>query len=129
MCRAVSEKWPESLGFSRFRAELPGARLVGQELDEIVRERFHEREIGERGRRGVGRRQFARGLPGLKACERVCLEIPVELGIADEAEAVRLFLKQAVNGRDRVADRMTPEDRNEAQRLAREWDAAHPREP
>ena len=35
----------------------------------------------------------------------------------------------AVQGRDRVADRMTPEDRSEAQRLASEWDAAHPREP
>ena len=33
----------------------------------------------------------------------------------------------AVRGRDSVADRMTPEDRSEAQRLAREWDAAHPR--
>jgi len=33
----------------------------------------------------------------------------------------------AVRGRDNVADRMTPEDRSEAQRLAREWDAAHPR--
>ncbi|MEO2195018.1 MAG: tetratricopeptide repeat protein [bacterium] len=33
----------------------------------------------------------------------------------------------AVQGRDRVADRMTPEDRSEAQRLASEWDAAHPR--
>ena len=37
--------------------------------------------------------------------------------------------ENAVIGRDRVADRMTPEDRSEAQRLAREWDAAHPREP
>ena len=35
----------------------------------------------------------------------------------------------AVQGRDRVADRMTPDDRSEAQRLAREWDAAHSREP
>ena len=33
----------------------------------------------------------------------------------------------AVRGRDNVADRMTPDDRSEAQRLAREWDAAHPR--
>ena len=35
----------------------------------------------------------------------------------------------AVGGRDLAADRMTPEDRSEAQRLAREWDAAHPRAP
>ena len=35
----------------------------------------------------------------------------------------------AVRGRDAAAGRMTPEDRSEAQRLAREWDAAHPREP
>jgi hypothetical protein len=35
----------------------------------------------------------------------------------------------AVEARDLAADRMTPEDRSEAQRLAREWDAAHPREP
>jgi TPR repeat protein len=34
-----------------------------------------------------------------------------------------------VNGRDRAADRMTPTQIAEAQRLAREWDAAHPREP
>ena len=37
--------------------------------------------------------------------------------------------ENAVIGRDRVADRMTTEDLNEAQRLAREWDAAHPRDP
>jgi len=35
----------------------------------------------------------------------------------------------AVKGRDQVADLMTPDDLSEAQRLAREWDAAHPREP
>ena len=35
----------------------------------------------------------------------------------------------AVQNRDVVAGRMTPDDRSEAQRLAREWDAAHPREP
>ena len=35
----------------------------------------------------------------------------------------------AVRGRDDVAGRMTPDDLSEAQRLAREWDAAHPREP
>ncbi len=35
----------------------------------------------------------------------------------------------AVRGRDQVAGRMTPDDLSEAQRLAREWDAAHPREP
>ena len=35
----------------------------------------------------------------------------------------------AVTARDNVADRMTPEDRSLAQRRAREWDAAHPREP
>ena len=32
----------------------------------------------------------------------------------------------AVQNRDLVAGRMTPDDRSEAQRLAREWDAAHP---
>ena len=35
----------------------------------------------------------------------------------------------AVQGRDKVAGRMTPEQLAEAQHLAREWDAAHPREP
>jgi hypothetical protein len=35
----------------------------------------------------------------------------------------------AVGGRDRVADRMNPTQIAEAQRLAREWDATHPREP
>ena len=33
----------------------------------------------------------------------------------------------AVRNRDVVAGLMTPDDRSEAQRLAREWDAAHPR--
>ena len=36
--------------------------------------------------------------------------------------------ESAVSNRDIVADRMTPEDRSEAQRLARELDAAHPRD-
>jgi TPR repeat protein len=31
--------------------------------------------------------------------------------------------------RDEAAARMTPEQIVEAERLAREWDAAHPREP
>jgi TPR repeat protein len=35
----------------------------------------------------------------------------------------------AVEGRDRVAGELTPAALNEAQRLAREWDEAHPREP
>ena len=35
----------------------------------------------------------------------------------------------AVQNRDVVAGRMTPDERSEAQRLTREWDAAHPREP
>ena len=37
--------------------------------------------------------------------------------------------ENAVKFRDQVANRLTPEDRSEAQRRAREWDAAHPREP
>ena len=35
----------------------------------------------------------------------------------------------AVEARDRVAGLMIPTQSAEAQRLAREWDAAHPREP
>jgi hypothetical protein len=35
----------------------------------------------------------------------------------------------AVTGRDLAAGQLTPDALNEAQRLAREWDAAHPREP
>ena len=35
----------------------------------------------------------------------------------------------AVKGRDLAAGDLTPDGLNEAQRLAREWDAAHPREP
>ena len=35
----------------------------------------------------------------------------------------------AVRNRDIVAGRMDPTQIAEAQRLAREWDAAHPREP
>ena len=37
--------------------------------------------------------------------------------------------ERAVKARDAVAERLTPEGRSEAQRLAREWDEAHPREP
>jgi hypothetical protein len=37
--------------------------------------------------------------------------------------------ESAVRGRDLIADELTPDDLSEAQRLAREWDAAHPREP
>ena len=37
--------------------------------------------------------------------------------------------ERAVRGRDLAADELTPDALNEAQRLAREWDAAHPREP
>ena len=33
----------------------------------------------------------------------------------------------AVNNRDLAASRLTPDDLSEAQRLARDWDAAHPR--
>jgi hypothetical protein len=35
--------------------------------------------------------------------------------------------EDAAELRDRVRSRMTPEQIAEAQRLAREWDAAHPR--
>jgi hypothetical protein len=35
----------------------------------------------------------------------------------------------AAKGRDLAAGDLTPDGLNEAQRLAREWDAAHPREP
>ena len=35
--------------------------------------------------------------------------------------------ENAVNNRDLTADEMTPDALNEAQRLAREWDAARPR--
>jgi TPR repeat protein len=37
--------------------------------------------------------------------------------------------ESAVSARDRVRARMTAEQVADAQRLAREWDAAHPREP
>ena len=37
--------------------------------------------------------------------------------------------ESAVKNRDIVAGGMTPDDLSEAQRLARAWDAAHPREP
>ena len=33
----------------------------------------------------------------------------------------------AVKNRDLIAEDLTPDDLSEAQRLAREWDAAHPR--
>jgi hypothetical protein len=36
--------------------------------------------------------------------------------------------EDAVKARDRVASRLTPDQRAEAQRLAREWDEAHPRD-
>ncbi|MEO2196170.1 MAG: tetratricopeptide repeat protein [bacterium] len=37
--------------------------------------------------------------------------------------------ESAVRGRDLAAGQLTPAALNEAQRLAREWDAAHPRDP
>ena len=37
--------------------------------------------------------------------------------------------ERAVEARDRVAGQMLPHEIAEAQRLAREWDEAHPREP
>ena len=37
--------------------------------------------------------------------------------------------KISADGRDALARLMTPAQLAEAQRLAREWDAAHPREP
>ena len=37
--------------------------------------------------------------------------------------------RDAVEQRNSVAQRMTPTQIAEAQRLAREWDRAHPREP
>ena len=37
--------------------------------------------------------------------------------------------ERAVQGRAAAASELTPAALNEAQRLAREWDAAHPREP
>jgi len=39
------------------------------------------------------------------------------------------FRHTAAEARDRVADLMTPTQITEPQRLATEWDAAHPREP
>jgi len=37
--------------------------------------------------------------------------------------------ERSVGLRDQIADELTPDDLSEAQRRAREWDAAHPREP
>jgi TPR repeat protein len=37
--------------------------------------------------------------------------------------------ESAVRLRNVIADELTPDDLSEAQRLARAWDAAHPREP
>ena len=37
--------------------------------------------------------------------------------------------ESAVSARDLIAEALTPDDLSDAQRLAREWDAAHPREP
>ena len=37
--------------------------------------------------------------------------------------------ERAVRSRDQVAEYLPPEQTAEAQRLARAWDAAHPREP
>ena len=35
--------------------------------------------------------------------------------------------ENAVNNRDLITEELTPDGLNEAQRLAREWDGAHPR--
>ena len=44
-------------------------------------------------------------------------------------EFPKIDLSSRPSTRDAVAERLTPEGRSEAQRRAREWDAAHPREP
>jgi len=45
------------------------------------------------------------------------------------AASLRLTGEFGVRNRDSVAGRMNPTQIAEAERLAREWDAAHPREP
>ena len=45
------------------------------------------------------------------------------------SRATGIVGSEAVRSRDEVANRLTPDQRAEAQRLAREWDEAHPREP
>lgn len=50
----------------------------------------------------------------------------LNLGASRETGKAR---EDAVENRNLAADQLTPDDFSEAQRLALEWDAAHPRAP
>ena len=58
--------------------------------------------------------------------DHVLAHMWLNLGASRETGKAR---EDAVKNRDLAADQLTPDELNEAQRLAREWDAAHPREP
>ena len=63
-----------------------------------------------------------RGVPQDDETAHVWLNLAASRLTGEQREA-------AVSARDRVAAGMTSEQRAEAQRRAREWDAAHPLEP
>ena len=63
-----------------------------------------------------------RGVPQDDETAHVWLNLAASRSTGEQRE-------DAAKARDAVAERMTPEGRSEAQRRAREWDAAHPREP
>ena len=63
-----------------------------------------------------------RGVPQDDVTAHMWLNLAASRSTGEERE-------RAVKARDGVAERLTPEDRSQAQRRAREWDAAHPREP
>ncbi len=63
-----------------------------------------------------------RGVPQDDETAHMWLNLAASRSTGEQREA-------AVKARDAVAERLTPEDRSQAQRRAREWAAAHPREP
>ena len=66
---------------------------------------------------------YAKGL-GVLPQDDVTADMWLNLAASRSTGELR---EDAVKARDAVAERLTPEGRSEAQRRAREWDAAHPR--
>ena len=58
-----------------------------------------------------------------------CVQAHMWINLASSRMTAGEERELAVKSRDNLASLMTPAQLAEAQRLAREWDAAHPREP
>jgi hypothetical protein len=101
------------------------ANGIGVPQDDVEAARWY-RLAAEQGRNqskvGLGRLYSAgRGVP------KDDVQAHMWFNLAAAGFRVRLLQDEAVKLRDQIASRLTPDQRAEAQRLAREWDEAHPR--